>query len=189
MVKGRLEASNHCSVSFNSSANKLSLLAFHKPRSFECSLIPATFIPALGEKGTVVPGPSILLADDNIPVLNYVRKILAKDFEVVGALHDGESVLRQWTRWRPSVIVLDISMGDPNGIEVARQLKSSGCNSQIIFLTIHKDPEFVRAALEAGGSGYVLKSTMGKDLRPAIDAVLSGKRFVSPGAAFEGCIN
>lgn len=155
------------------------------PGAFGRSVIQITLIEVPWQKGIVVPGPSILLADDNIPVLNYVCKMLEKEFDVVGAFHNGESVLRQWTRLRPSVIILDISVGDPNGIELARRLRSSGCKSQIIFLTIHKDPEFVRAALDAGGSGYVLKSTMGKDLRPAIDAALSGKLFVSPGTAFE----
>jgi len=130
-----------------------------------------------------VARPSILLADDNSAVLNYIRKTLEKDYEIVGALHDGESLLHEWTRLRPNVIVLDISMGEANGIEVARRLRNSGCNSQIIFLTIHRDPEFVKAALEAGGSGYVVKSRMGKDLAVAIDAALSGKRFVSASLA------
>ena len=130
-----------------------------------------------------MPRPSILLADDNSGVLKYIRKMLEKDYEIVGALHDGESVLHDWTRLRPNVIVLDISMGEANGIEVARRLRNSGCNSQIIFLTIHRDPEFVKAALEAGGSGYVVKSRMGKDLAVAIDAALSGKRFVSASLA------
>jgi len=123
------------------------------------------------------------LADDNSAVLNYIRKTLEKDYEIVGALHDGESLLHEWTRLRPNVIVLDISMGEPDGIEVARRLRTSGCNSQIIFLTIHRDPEFVKAALDAGGSGYVVKSRMGKDLALAIQAALSGKRFVSASLA------
>jgi DNA-binding NarL/FixJ family response regulator len=138
---------------------------------------------AAGKKGTVVPRPSILLADDNFVVLDYVCKMLEKDYKIVGALHDGESVLHEWARLRPNVIVLDISMGEPNGIEVARRLRNSGCSSQIIFLTVHRDLDFVNAALGAGGSGYVTKSTMGKDLALAIEAALSGKRFVSPNLA------
>jgi DNA-binding NarL/FixJ family response regulator len=130
-----------------------------------------------------MPRTSILLADDNLAVLDYVRKMLEKDYEIVGVLHDGESVLQDWPRLRPNLILLDISMGDANGIEIARRLRSSGCNSQIVFLTIHQDPEFVKAALEAGGAGYVVKSRMCRDLGLAIDAALSGKRFVSPSAA------
>ena len=103
--------------------------------------------------------------------------------------HDGESVLRDWTRLRPNVIVLDISMGDLNGIEVARRLRNSGFSSPIIFLTVHRDPDFVKAALDAGGSGYVVKSRMGKDLPLAIDAAFSGKRFVSLSIAEDSRLN
>ena len=127
-----------------------------------------------------MPRTSILLADDNFAVLNYVRKMLEKDYEIVAALHDGESVLRDWPRLRPDLIVLDISLGEPNGLAVARSLRETGCISKIVFLTIHQDPDFVKAAIDAGGLGYVLKSRMRRDLTPAIHAVLSGKRFVSP---------
>src|SRR5215813_7729672 len=106
--------------------------------------------------------------------------MLEKDYEIVGAFQDGASVLREWTKLRPDLVVLDISMGDPDGIEVAHQLRSSGCNSQIIFLTIHQDPEFLRAARDAGAAGYVLKSRMRAELALAIHSALSGKRFVSP---------
>jgi len=140
-------------------------------------------IEPIEQKGNVLPRTSILLADDNLAVLHYVSRMLEKDYQVVGALHDGESVLRNWPRLRPDLIVLDISMGETNGIEVAQRLRNSGCQSQIIFLTIHRDPDFVQAALDAGGSGYVLKSRMGQDLPVAIDAVLSGKQFVSPSHA------
>jgi DNA-binding NarL/FixJ family response regulator len=136
-----------------------------------------------------VPRTSVLLADDNSAVLNHVRKRLEKDYEIVGALHDGESVLRDWTRLRPNVIVLDISMGDLNGIEVARRLRNSGFSSPIIFLTVHRDPDFVKAALDAGGSGYVVKSRIGKDLPLAIDAAFSGKRFVSLSIAEDSRLN
>ena len=136
-----------------------------------------------------MPRTSVLLADDNSAVLNQVRKRLEKDYEIVGALHDGESVLRDWTRLRPNVIVLDISMGDLNGIEVARRLRNSGFSSPIIFLTVRRDPDFVKAALDAGGSGYVVKSRMGKDLPLAIDAAFSGKRFVSLSIAEDSRLN
>jgi len=107
--------------------------------------------------------------------------VLEKDYEIVGTLNGGAAVLHEWTRLKPDLVVLDISMGDLNGIEVARRLRKSGCDSRIIFLTIHQDPEFVRAALDAGASGYVLKSRMRAELTLAINSVLSDKSFVSPG--------
>ena len=130
--------------------------------------------------------PRILLVDDNSDVLNRVREMLGKEYLIVAAMKEGASVLREWPRLRPDVIVLDISMGEPNGIDVARNLRDSGCFSKIIFLTVHEDPDFVKAALGAGGSGYVVKSRLGTDLIPAIHAVTSNKLFVSAPLLYRG---
>jgi DNA-binding NarL/FixJ family response regulator len=121
----------------------------------------------------------ILIADDNSAVLKQVGKVLRRDYEVVAALQDGSSVLRESTRYRPDVIILDISMGDPSGIDVARKLRDKGCSSKIIFLTVHEDADYVNAAMGAGGSGYVVKSRMNAELVHAVKAVLAGKLFVS----------
>ena len=133
-----------------------------------------------------MPRASILLADDNSAVLTHVSKMLEKDYDIVGAVRGGASVLLDWPRLKPDVIVLDISMGETNGIDVARHLRDSGCDSKIIFLTVHEDPDYVKAAMGAGGSGYVLKTRLGSDLGSAIHAVLSGKLFVSASLLYEG---
>jgi DNA-binding NarL/FixJ family response regulator len=79
---------------------------------------------------------------------------------------------------RPDLIVLDISLGDMNGFEVTRRLRSAGCGSKIIFLTVHEDMEFIRAAIDLGASGYIFKSRVGADLTKAIDIVF--KVDISP---------
>ena len=122
---------------------------------------------------------SILLADDNSAVLNNVTRVLQAKYDIVAAVKDGASVLQEFPRLRPDVIVLDISMGDVNGIDVARQLRDSGCRSKIIFLTVHEDSDFVNAAMSTGASAYVVKSRLSTDLISAIEAVLAGKLFVS----------
>ena len=126
--------------------------------------------------------PSILLADDNSAILNHVSDLLDVDnhYEVVAAVLDGAAVLREYSRLKPDVIVLDISMQVLSGIDVAQHLRDRGCNSKIVFLTVHDDSDFVNAAMGAGGLGYVLKTRLGTDLIPAINAVLSNKLFVSP---------
>ncbi len=129
---------------------------------------------------------SVLLADNSPAVLDCVTKLLAKDYEVVAAVKSGAPVLTAWPQFRPDVMVLDISMGEPTGIEVARQLRDAGCDSKIVFLTVHDDPDFLKAAMGAGGSGYVVKSRMSSDLLPAIRAVLSGKLFISESLLYEG---
>ena len=128
-----------------------------------------------------MPVTTVLLADDNPVILSHVRKLLGRNgqYEVVGAITDGGAVLPEYSRLRPDVIVLDISMGELSGIEVARTLVESGCNAKIVFLTVHEDSDFLNAAMGAGGSAYVVKSRVSTDLMSAIDAALSGKLFVS----------
>ena len=120
----------------------------------------------------------ILLADDNAAVLRHVEQMLRKDFEVVAALRLGKLVAEQARALSPDLIVLDISMGDTNGFEVARELRSTQCRSKIIFLSVHQEFEFVQAAFDAGASGYVFKCRLRVDLPAAIDAICHGKIFL-----------
>lgn len=122
---------------------------------------------------------SVLLADDNAAVLDQVTRALEKDYDIVGAVSLGEAILPECLRLKPDVIVLDISLGDVNGLDVARELRESGNVSKIVFLTVHEDFDFVNAAIGAGAMAYVVKSRLSKDLTSAIDAVLSGKLFFS----------
>jgi CheY-like chemotaxis protein len=132
------------------------------------------------ERG-LVSKTTILLADDNSSVLAHVSKMLEKekDCKVVAAISNGTTVVCECLRLRPNVIILDISMGELNGIDVARELRDSGCTAKIIFLTVHEDPDYMNAAMGAGGSAYVVKSRLSLDLFSAISAVLSNKVFVS----------
>jgi DNA-binding NarL/FixJ family response regulator len=128
-----------------------------------------------------VPRTTILLADDNSGVLNHVGKMLEREkgYKVVAAISDGATVVRSSLRLKPDVIILDISMGETSGIDIARQLRDSSCNAKIVFLTVHEDIDFMNAAMGAGGSAYVVKSRLSLDLFSAISTVLSNKLFVS----------
>jgi DNA-binding NarL/FixJ family response regulator len=75
--------------------------------------------------------------------------------------------------------VLDISMPVMSGLRVAELLRDKGCRFPVVFLTVHEDEEYVRAAQEVGALGYVLKSHMASDLVPAIRAALDGISFLS----------
>ena len=124
--------------------------------------------------------PRLLLADDHPAVLAKVAGFLASVFEIVGKVSNGRELLEATERLHPDVLVVDISMPVLSGIEAAQQLKKSGTKAKIVFLTVHEDPDFVQAALAAGGSGYVVKSRLATDLICAIQEVLAGRRFVSP---------
>lgn len=108
-----------------------------------------------------------------------VKRHLEREFEILGAVENGHALLEAAARLKPDVCLLDISMPVLNGIETATRLKQSGSTAKVVFLTIHEDPDFVQAALEAGALGYVVKRRMMSDLRPALKEALAGRIFVS----------
>ena len=124
----------------------------------------------------------VFWADDHVTTLQAVRVLLESRFDLVGTAMDGQQALEAVRTLRPDVVVLDVSMPELSGIEVARHLLASEEEEQpaIVFLTIHSDAAIVEAALETGALGYVLKTSAGQDLLNAIEQVLAGRRFISP---------
>ena len=124
--------------------------------------------------------PRILLADDHIPVLGRLMSILSAQFEVIGTVSDGRSLVREAKRLHPDVIVLDITMPIMTGIDAAHELREAGCPAKLVFLTVHQDSAFVNACFAEGGLGYVTKARLPIDIITAINEALSGQRFISP---------
>ncbi len=122
----------------------------------------------------------VLVADDHTAVLKRVVDLLSPHYEIVGTVRDGRALLEAAAATEPDVLVLDISMPVVTGIEAAGILRKSGSKSKIVFLTIHEDADFVRAAREAGALGYVIKQRMTSDLIEAVRLALEGKCFTSP---------
>ena len=122
----------------------------------------------------------VLLADDHRMFLAGLQKLLEQEFDVVGAVDDGRALIREATRLTPDVIVADISMPSLNGIEAANKLRSFGSRARLIFLTMHGDSLFVREAMRAGASGYILKRDAPDKLVFAIQQVARGKSYVTP---------
>ena len=104
---------------------------------------------------------------------------------VVGRVGDGRVFLAEAEGLRPDVIVLDITMARLDGIEAAHQLRSSPRPARLVFLTVHEDADYARAALDAGGLGYVAKTRLASDLLPAIWAALADQSFISPTVRLE----
>jgi DNA-binding NarL/FixJ family response regulator len=127
----------------------------------------------------VVASRALVLADDNPDMLGMLVEMLQPGYRVAAALPNGTSVLDQIATLSPSLVILDISLGDLSGFEVAKRLRDSGCPAKIIFLTVHEDIDFVRAAFDIGVSGYVFKSRISEDLIRAIDIVFDGGQFAS----------
>jgi DNA-binding NarL/FixJ family response regulator len=124
--------------------------------------------------------PSIVLADDHPEFLAAVVRHLEPHFDIVRTVGNGQMLLDAAARLAPDVIVLDISMPVMNGIEAARRLKAAGSPAKIVFLTVHADQDYVRAALGSGALGYVLKSELASDLLPCLREALLDHSYVSP---------
>jgi DNA-binding NarL/FixJ family response regulator len=129
--------------------------------------------------------PRILLADDHKMFAQGLRGLLEDEFELVGSVPDGPSLVEAAHELEPDVIVVDISMPVLNGFDAVRQLKKEGAPARIIFLTMHADQSLVAEAFRCGCSGYVLKQSAGEELIHAIKQVLAGHEYVTPLVAAE----
>ena len=123
--------------------------------------------------------PRVLLVDDNDVILARASTVLSSTCEVVGTAKDGRAALRAAEDLHPDVIVLDISMPELTGFEVAAELRDSGSTAAVVFLTVHLDEDFVMAAKAVGGIGYVIKPRLTSDLTRAVVEARAGRSFIS----------
>ena len=124
--------------------------------------------------------PRILLADDHRLVAEGLRSLLEPEFELVGIVEDGRALIAASEKFRPDVIIADISMPLLNGIEAVRQIKKTNKDVKVIFLTMHPDVTYAVSALEAGALGYVLKHSAPSELITAVRRALRGKSYITP---------
>jgi len=123
----------------------------------------------------------ILVVDDFAPWRRSVRSELKRHSELrlVAEVADGLEAVQKARELKPDLILLDIGLPSLNGIEAAKQIRQVVPNTKILFLTLNRDPDVVRAALDTGAKGYVLKEDAGSELWPAIEMVLRSDQFVS----------
>src|SRR5271167_3213843 len=123
----------------------------------------------------------ILVVDDFGSIRQFVCEALGKrqHLQVVGEASDGLEAIQKAVELKPDLILLDIGLPSSNGIEAARQIRKLVPESKIIFLTIESSATVAQEALSLGAEGYVLKIYADSDLLKAVEAVMSGKRFVS----------
>lgn len=127
--------------------------------------------------------PRILLADDHRLVADGLRSLLLSEFDLVGVVEDGRSLVEAAKKLLPDVIVADIGMPKLNGLEALSQLKKDNPQVKVVMLTMHREPAFARRAIEAGASGFVLKHSAAEELLTAIRAALEGKTYLTPAIA------
>ena len=129
--------------------------------------------------------PRVLIADDHLMVAEALKSLLTPEFDLVGVVEDGRTLVEEARRLRPDVIVADITMPHLNGIDALVQLRRAGNEVPVVFLTMHRDVTFARRALEAGASGFVLKHAASFELVSAIHAALDGNTYLTPQLASE----
>jgi DNA-binding NarL/FixJ family response regulator len=127
----------------------------------------------------------LLLADDHALTLEGIRTVLEAHHEIVGMVADGRALLDAALRLQPDLVVLDITMPLLNGVDAAIQLRKILPNVKLLFVTMHVNPAYLEAALNAGAIGYVLKSAAGEELLDAVQSVLDGRICVTPSLSNE----
>jgi two-component system, NarL family, invasion response regulator UvrY len=124
----------------------------------------------------------ILLVDDHPVVRHGIRSILTDRFQdaIVAEAGDAPSALREVNKADWDVVLLDISMPGPSGLELIKQLRRARPALPLLVVSMHPASQFARRALSAGALGYLTKDSAPEDFVTAIDHARSGRRFVGP---------
>jgi DNA-binding NarL/FixJ family response regulator len=127
----------------------------------------------------------VLIADDHPLVRSGLRSILGseREIDIVGEAGDGHEALAQAQELLPDVILMDIRMGDWDGVTATRRVRNSVPSARVIVLTNYDEDELVFSAIRAGASGYLLKEVTGSQLTNAIRTVADGFSLVYPSVA------
>ena len=125
----------------------------------------------------------ILIVEDRTIVREGLRLLVISDerYSITGEAEDGHAAIKAARELQPDLILMDLSMPRMNGMEAIREIKKENPAIKILVLTVHDTDEFIIASLDAGADGYILKDASKAELMLAIENVLEGKPFLSPG--------
>jgi DNA-binding NarL/FixJ family response regulator len=117
----------------------------------------------------------ILIADDNKSFRTFLRTLLERhdDWSVCGEAKNGDEAVAKAIGLKPDLILLDIEMPKLDGLSACRLIREKVPTSEILILTVYQSLELARSAAESGAWGYVSKSSISRDLIPAIEAMMS----------------
>jgi len=130
---------------------------------------------------------TVLLVDDHAVVREGYRRLLEQhaDIAVVGEAADTEGALELFRRLAPQVVIMDITLPGPSGIEAMQRMLAGGAGARVLIFSMHQEAIFARRALQAGAHGYVTKASAPAVLVDAVRAVGSGRRYLSAAVAEE----
>jgi len=121
----------------------------------------------------------ILIADDHELFRDGIRSLLQSHagWEICGEASTGREAIAKSKELRPDVVILDISMPDLNGADAARRIRKESANTEVLILSMHYSDQLIREIVDAGASGYVLKSDSEHDLLVAVETLAKHKPF------------
>jgi DNA-binding NarL/FixJ family response regulator len=122
----------------------------------------------------------LLIADDHTLLAEACKNLLEPEFEVVGIVDNGRTLIELARSTRPDVIVLDIAMPQLNGLDAADQIKRALPATKLVFLTMNMSPDIAAEAFRRGASGYVVKSSAAAELVTAIRRATKSECYLSP---------
>lgn len=127
----------------------------------------------------------VVVADDHKVVRAGIRELLADepDIEVVGEARNGHEAVALVLAKRPDVVVMDINMPELSGVEATRQIRAAAPQVRVLVLTAYQDDPYIYGLLDAGASGYILKTAEGGDIVRAVRATAAGKSAIDPAIA------
>ena len=127
----------------------------------------------------------VVLADDHTVVRAGLKAVLgtAKDIDVVGEARDGKEAVALVERFKPDVVVMDLSMAGMDGTAATKEIVAKGLATRVLILTMHPEEDYLVPLLEAGAAGYLVKSAADRELVDAVRAVAHGDTYVQPSAA------
>lgn len=124
--------------------------------------------------------PTILIADDHILVADACKKLLEPEFEVVGIVADGRTLVQRVGELQPDVVIVDIAMPQLNGLDAGEQIKQKTRSVKLIYLTMNPRPDVAAEAFRRGASAYVLKQCSASELTVAVRRALRNESYISP---------
>ena len=127
----------------------------------------------------------VILADDHAVVRAGLKAVLssAKDIEVIGEAKTGTEAVALSERFKPDIVVMDLSMPDLDGTGATRQIVEKGLPTKVLVLTMHAEEDYLVPLMEAGAAGYLVKSAADRELVDAVRAIAHGDVYVRPAAA------